>query len=208
MPALFPSISCKTGRIVYEYYSADYDVYRVKLETNNRGEEVAPVPLISSTRFDGYAEYSPDGSNIAFLSSRAGNFDVWVCDREGGNLRRLTSMKSTYTREPHWSPDGGSIAFSSLRDGYDQVFTVGAHSGAVRRLSSASRNEIVNGWSRDGEWIVGGDQDNGLWMWRSGETKPWWFNTAAHAGPVHAVVLTPDVAEKEGEGEEEDAEGG
>ena len=46
--------------------------------------------------------------------------------------------------------------------------------------------------SDDGEWIVGGDADNGLWLWRKDVPKPWWFNTAAHIGPVHAVVLTPE----------------
>ena len=74
--------------------------------------------------------------------------------------------------------------------------------GATICPSDAAR---AVGGADDGEWITGGDADNGLWLWRKDEGKPWWFNTAAHAGPVHAVVLTPDVAEEEGGDTEEAA---
>ena len=60
----------------------------------------------------------------------------------------------------------------------------------------------------DGEWITGGDADNGIWVWRKDEAKPWWFNTAAHAGPVHAVVLTPDTPPEDESEPEEPAEEG
>ncbi len=149
---LYPSISSRKGNMIFESQTYDYDLFRIDVDGGEE-ELTALPPFISSTRFDGYAEYSPDGTRIAFLSARAGYFDVWVCDRLGEDLRRLTTMNSTFTREPRWSPDGTQIAFSAFRDDYDRAFVVYADGGLARPLSSRSRHEIVSGWSRDGESV-------------------------------------------------------
>ncbi len=57
----------------------------------------------------------------------------------------------------------------------------------------------------DGRWIVGGDADNGLWVWAVDRAAPHWSSTTAHAGAVHCVVLTPDKAEEPEEPEEPEA---
>jgi len=38
------------------------------------------------------ADWLPDGSGIVFLSNRAGSSDVWVVNRDGSGLRRLTEQ--------------------------------------------------------------------------------------------------------------------
>ena len=70
------------------------------------------MKLISSTRVDGDAQFSPDGKKIAFTSNRSGNDEIWVCDSDGSNAQQLTSLGTGNCGGPRWSPDGERIAFS------------------------------------------------------------------------------------------------
>src|SRR2546428_830321 len=63
--------------------------------------------------------WSPTGREIAFTSDRTGTPQVYVMDREGGNLKRLT-YEVGYTDSPSWSPKGDQIAFvSRTGSGFD-----------------------------------------------------------------------------------------
>ena len=52
--------------------------------------------------------WSPDGSQIAFLSNRAEGWDLYVMPCDGGDAVRLTSGATA--DDPAWSPDGRWIA--------------------------------------------------------------------------------------------------
>lgn len=52
--------------------------------------------------------YSPDGSEIAFTSDRNGVDNIWIMDRESGELENLTKSKDPVLRG-NWSADGRHI---------------------------------------------------------------------------------------------------
>jgi tetratricopeptide (TPR) repeat protein len=60
--------------------------------------------------------WSPDGSQVAFISSRAGNWELYVIDVATGREVRLTDSPATDVA-PAWSPDGKQLAFLSNRSG-------------------------------------------------------------------------------------------
>ena len=80
--------------------------------------EAAPLTMASGKLASGnsgnFPSWSPDG-RIAFASNRDGNFEIYVMNSDGENLRRLTNHPD-WDMHPSWSPDG-RIAFRSNRDG-------------------------------------------------------------------------------------------
>ncbi|MGH2626781.1 MAG: prolyl oligopeptidase family serine peptidase, partial [Anaerolineales bacterium] len=68
---------------------------------------------ISTDSLGGRAgKWSPDGTRIAYLTSRGGTPQVWVYEVAGGGRRQVTSL-STGAEGPIWSPSGRMILFSS-----------------------------------------------------------------------------------------------
>lgn len=53
-------------------------------------------------------------TEIAFVSDRGGNKEIYVMDADGGSLRRATSNGSINTF-PSWGPDGDSIVYTTYR---------------------------------------------------------------------------------------------
>ncbi len=63
--------------------------------------------------------FSPDGSQIAYTATVAGNTDVYVMPAAGGEPRRLTFHPGA-DRVRGWTPDGHRVVFASARDSMPQ----------------------------------------------------------------------------------------
>jgi TolB protein len=50
-------------------------------------------------------------TQVAFVSARSGNKEIWMMDYDGANQRQLTSLHSI-ALTPRWSPDSSRIAFT------------------------------------------------------------------------------------------------
>jgi eukaryotic-like serine/threonine-protein kinase len=156
-------------RLAYAAWRLNTNIWKVDLAVRPGGSrEATSVPnrLISSSRRQDSPQFSPDGKWIAFVSDRTGSEEIWVCDRDGSNERKVTSMGHTHTGTPRWSPDGRWIAFDSEREGSPHIFIVSAAGGSARQLTSGTYADIVPSWSRDGNSIYfasarGGDRQ--LW---------------------------------------------
>jgi TolB protein len=111
---------------------------------------------------DEFPSWAPDGRQIAFHSKRDGNFDIYVMDSDGGNVRRLTLDKG-FDGYPAWSPDGKVIAFQSSRGtpGSDtplETYLMNADGTNVRKLvprtSAVPPSARMASWSPDGSRVV------------------------------------------------------
>ena len=108
-------------------------------------------------------DWSPDGSQIAFISNRSkneeiliGDDDIYVIDASGDNVRNLTNHPALDS-SPDWSPDGRQILFLSNRDGGINTYVMDADGQNVRQLTNyPPRGEFADGpaWSPDGERIA------------------------------------------------------
>lgn len=62
--------------------------------------------LTGGTAWDVEPAWSPDGKQIAFVSDRGGNEQIWLMDADGQNLRQLTDEKDARVTDPVWDPRG------------------------------------------------------------------------------------------------------
>jgi Tol biopolymer transport system component len=98
--------------------------------------------------------WSPDGSRIAFVSTRTGNNEIWTMNADGSNLVRLT-FDSFYKGSPTWSPDGQWIVFDSTLDGpLEELYRIPAGGGAPIRVTTNTRRELEPNWGFTGNWVV------------------------------------------------------
>jgi TolB protein len=88
------------------------------------------------------AAWSPDGSKLCFASNRDGNIELYVVNRDGSNLRRLTNHPAADT-VPTWAPSGSQIAFVSDRTGAPQIYTIDADGLGLRRITMSESREIA-----------------------------------------------------------------
>ena len=119
--------------------------------------------LTNNPRHTDYSpSWSPDGKQIAFMSSRDGHVDprhgaptyeIYVMDADGGNPQNLTNNPAD-DRVPSWSPDGKRIVFSSRRDGNLEIYVMDADGSNPQNLTNNPYNDRFPSWSPDSERIV------------------------------------------------------
>jgi serine/threonine protein kinase/WD40 repeat protein len=157
-----PSISVAGTRLAYDRFQSNSDLWRIKFQKHARvaGE---PERFLSSTQYEAFPEYSPDGSRIAFLSSRSGAFEIWIANADGSNLRLLTS-RGVSRWSPKWSPDGGSITFASE----GELYTIAAAGGLPIQLQHGPAENVESpSYAGNGEWIYF------IGKYRNGEKQIW-----------------------------------
>jgi len=73
--------------------------------------------LLSGMAFQSQPVYSPDGSQIAFLSDKDGSENVYIANADGSKPKKLSSMSKGEGMSPAWSADGNYVFISQLTNG-------------------------------------------------------------------------------------------
>ena len=166
----YPSVALHTGDLVYEEYTYEKNVWEIDLAAD---AAVPPErPLITSTRWDCEAYYSPDGERLVFTSARSGTLELWMSAADGANPVQLTDFGGAFVGNPRWSPDGDRVAFYATPDGHARVFVMDVAGGTPQPVrpktdaDGADANDWVTGWSRDGQRIYFASDRSGSWnLW-------------------------------------------
>ena len=100
------------------------------------GGQARRVTSTQGVELDPY--FSPDGSQIAYTSTVAGNTDVYVVPTAGGDPKRLTYHPGI-DRVRGWTPDGRRVIFASVRtsapqQSYYRLWTVSVDGGLPEPL--------------------------------------------------------------------------
>ena len=99
-------------------------------------------------------DWHPDGSQIAFTSTRNGNFNIFVIDADGTNIKQITDLE--FAARPKWSPDGKRIAFEGYIGNQREIFVTNAD-GTGRFKVSKPRPDasmFLGDWSPNGKQIL------------------------------------------------------
>lgn len=91
--------------------------------------------------------WSPDGSRLAFTLSTGGNQDIYIMNKDGSGVRRLTNHPEIDT-SPTWSPSGNQIAWTSGRTGNPNIYVMNADGTSQRQLTHEGWADRAT-WSRE-----------------------------------------------------------
>src|SRR4029079_19475045 len=129
----------------------------------------AEINLSQNGADDVQPAFSPDGTQIAFVSTRSSsshlvyrnaNFpllggDIWVMPALGGLPRRIAEAGNF----PSWSPDGSTLIYTSGPQGSRKILTVPVIGGEPREVpvkvkSTIAQSFFYPSYSSNGRWIV------------------------------------------------------
>lgn len=152
-----------------------------------------PIPLTAadgddSPRFptdrDDAPQWSPDGSRIAFLSTRDGSPQVWTVDKPGGKPEKLTSAAGGVVSFS-WSPDSRHIGFMRL----------GRNKGSFEAQRNKDAGVVINKW----DFVVYKLLNNSIFLETDRPTELWLIDVTNRAaeqlkieGSVGQFAWSPD----------------
>lgn len=124
--------------------------YRLDGDKANSPETIAPSDAIEI-----WPQLSPDGSRLAFVSNRSGNYDVWIVDaNRRTDPRRVSRLNGSTAGNIIWSPDGREIAFVEMVAGKVGIYASTLNGGTPRLLPLTDPAPYtVRGWSRNRRYL-------------------------------------------------------
>jgi Tol biopolymer transport system component len=116
--------------------------------------------LTHNRESDGVPTWSPDGTQIAFMSPLLGDMDIYVVDAAcvecspqplaSGRLSEYFSADTSLV----WSPDGRYLAAVLYNDGNPDIHRIEVATGEVRNLTEHPNTDQSPVWSPDGRRIA------------------------------------------------------
>ncbi len=151
-------------------YAWDFDpfmeIFTAPLDAHaEAGDPSSYTRLTDAAGYDAECSYSPDGSQVLFVSDRDGDPDIYLMNADGSDVRQLTNEPG-YDGGPFFSPDGRWITYRTDRLEKDELHI------HVMRADGSDDQAVTAGTSV--EWAP---------YWHP--TKPWLIWTGAdHSDPT------------------------
>ncbi len=139
--------------LAYDVITPGTDGARDIVLVDFASQDFEEVVITANIEYDCYPSFSPDGTQIVYMSERDGNRDLYIMNIDGEEVRQLTDDPA-YDYEPAWSPDGEQIAFVSRRTGKSQIYVMDTDGSNVVQLTDSEYLDWRPAWSPDGEWIA------------------------------------------------------
>ncbi len=113
--------------------------------------------LTSGNHRDLYPAWSPDRSQIAFVSNRDGSYELYMMNADGSEVKRLTNTLEEETK-PRWSPDGTQIVYVQVKNveaGLQEkrIHLISVMGDDVQQLTNGPKDDDPD-WSLDGRYLV------------------------------------------------------
>ena len=133
------------------------------------------TPLTEGMAYDSQPRYSPDGSQVVFVSDRDGAENVWRIDVESKAARQVTDTSVNNYESPDWLPDGdyvvaaagaGALAGGDARNPKLWMWHVGGGTGVQLIDEPTSRRITGPAPAPDGRHIWFAQRER-LWQYNA-----------------------------------------
>lgn len=128
----------------------------------------------SSGAHDKWPSWSPDGSQIAYISDKSGEEELYLESQDGSKpAEQITQGGSAMRYAPEWAPDGKRIAFSD-KDGKVYVLTLADRK--IQQIADSDRGQIRDYlWSPKGNYLAFSMPNPNLfssvYIWSAGDNQ-------------------------------------
>ncbi len=128
----------------------------------------------SSDAHDRFPAWSPDGKNIAYISDKSGEEEIWIVAQDGSTQpQQLTTGGNAQRYGTSWSPDSKKIAFSD-KDG--KVYVISVATKQIQLVADAPNGQIRDyDWSPKGNFLAysmqGKSSIRAVYIWSAADNK-------------------------------------
>ncbi len=111
------------------------------------------------TLVSGCAQLPQDQGAVVWMSNASGNYDLWIMESNGRDVRPLTSTPDLIEAAPAWAADRTRLAFHGFRTSGTELFVlpITEPMGPAQAIGSGATGEQSDGdpaWSPDGRQLV------------------------------------------------------
>ena len=130
-----------------------YIVYPEGTLWRSRADASEPLQLTDASGLAALPRWSPDGSQITYVSTRRGSpFKILVVSSQGGSPQELVPTDQGQV-DPTWSPDGKKIAFGATPDAHQGIHIAEVATHEVTTVPG-SEQFFSPRWSPDGRYMA------------------------------------------------------
>lgn len=137
---MYVSAEGAIGSTVFKLHYADYDGRRAQVLLESREPIMSPA-------------WSPDGSQIAYVSFETDLPRIYIQDLASGQRRQVTNFPGINS-SPVWSPDGSKLAMVLSKDGSPDIYALDLSTNELRQLTDHPRAETEPAWTLDSRSVI------------------------------------------------------
>lgn len=127
---------------IKEIYVMDYDGHPDSVKRITYDNNLALFP-----------SWSPDSTQLAFMSYKNKNPDLYLFDFTTGLFRHFLGHPGINTA-PAWHPEGHSLAVTLSKDGNAEIYTASPRGASLKRLTKNPAGDCSPCWSPSGNELA------------------------------------------------------